>query len=210
MTGSQGRTPSKQKGKTYPPEILTPAEVMALIQGCSTRAPTGIRNRALLTLFYRAGLRMSEALDLQPKDIDLEAGTVTVLHGKNDHRRTVGLDSEAITMMAHWIDTRASLGINGRMNLFCTLKGARLQSAYVRALLPRLAAKAGIDKRVHAHALRHSLAYELMMEGVAVPIIQRQLGHANLATTAVYLDHIAPKDVIEAGQQRNDWWSEPT
>ena len=201
-------TEPANKGKTYPPEILTAEEVRALIQGCSTRAPTGIRNRALLALFYRAGLRMSEALDLHPKDIDLDAGTVTILHGKGDHRRTVGLDSEALTMVAHWVDTRASLGINGRMHLFCTLKGARLQSAYVRALLPRLAAKAGIEKRVHAHGLRHSLAYEMMMEGIAVPVIQRQLGHTNLATTAVYLDHIAPKDVIEAGQRRGDWWSD--
>jgi integrase len=69
-------------------------------------------------------------------------------------------------------------------------------------LLPRLAAKVGIDKRVHPHGLRHCLAYELMMEGVPVPIIQRQLGHASLATTDRYLRTIAPSDVIEAMQRR--------
>jgi len=77
-----------------------------------------------------------------------------------------------------------------------------LKPSYVRTALPRLAAKAGIEKRVHAHALRHTLAFELMMEGVPVPIIQRQLGHASLATTQRYLDHIAPKDVIEVMQGR--------
>lgn len=65
--------------------------------------------------------------------------------------------------------------------------GASLHQSYVRTLLPRLAAKAGIEKRVHPHGLRHTLAYELMMEGVPVPIIQRQLGHASLATQiAIY------------------------
>ena len=59
-------------------------------------------------------------------------------------------------------------------------------------------------KRVHPHGLRHTHAYEVMMEGVPVPIIQRQLGHTSLATTSRYLDHIAPKDVVEA-MQRREW-----
>jgi integrase len=57
---------------------------------------------------------------------------------------------------------------------------------------------------VHAHGLRHTHAYELMMEGVPIPIIQRQLGHTSLATTDVYLSHIAPKQVIEAIASR-EW-----
>ena len=75
----------------------------------------------------------------------------------------------------------------------------------MRTLLPRVAAKAGIDKRVHPHGLRDTMAYELMMEGVPVPIIQQQLGHASLATTDLYLRHIAPADVIGAMKERE--WS---
>jgi len=71
-------------------------------------------------------------------------------------------------------------------------------------LLPKLARQAGIEKRVHPHGLRHTHAYELMMEGVEVAIIQRQLGHVSLATTAVYLNHIAPKQVIETMRKR-EW-----
>lgn len=200
-----GREPAN-KGKTYPPEILTPDEVRSLIHAASGRAPTGIRNRALIATLYRGGLRISEALDLFPKDVDLDSGTVTILHGKGDHRRTVGLDPGTVSMVARWVDVRAGLGVNGRRKLFCTLAGDRLKASYVRGLLPRLATRAGIEKRVHAHGLRHTLAYELMQEGVPVPIIQRQLGHASLATTAVYLDHIAPLDVIEAGRQRDEDW----
>jgi site-specific recombinase XerD len=197
----QGRTPAN-KGHTYPAEVLTPVEVNALIRACSNRAPTGVRNRALISVLYRGGLRLGEALTLKPKDVDPKEGTVAVLHGKGDRRRTVGLDPGAMGMLLRWVDRRTALGVGGRAPLFCTLEGQPLKPSYVRTLLPRLAAKVGIDKRVHPHGLRHTLAFELMMEGVPVPIIQRQLGHASLATTQRYLDHIAPKDVIDAMQAR--------
>ena len=199
----RGRVPAN-RGKRYPAEILTPDEVRALLRACPNRAPTGIRNRALITVLYRGGLRLGEALALMPKDLDPAQGTVTVLHGKGDRRRTIGLDPAAMSLILRWVDGRKGLGIDGRRRLFCTLDGRPLKPSYVRTLLPRLAAKAGVTKRVHAHGLRHTLAFELMMEGVPVPIIQRQLGHASLATTQRYLDHIAPKDVIDT-MQRREW-----
>ncbi len=164
----------------------------------------GIRNRALITVLYRGGLRLSEALALKPKDVDADAGTVTVLHGKGDRRRTVGLDPGAVAIVMRWVDKRQQLRIDRRAPLFCTLQGQELKPSYVRTLLPRLATKALIDKRVHPHGLRHTHAYELMMEGVPVPIIQQQLGHASLATTDRYLRHIATRDVVMAMQAR-EW-----
>ncbi len=88
--------------------------------------------------------------------------------------------------------------------MFCTLQGKTLQTRYVRTLLPRLARKAGIAKRVHAHGLRHTHAAELAAEGVPPNQIQRQLGHASLATTSRYLDHIAPQDLVDA-MRRREW-----
>jgi len=137
-------------------------------------------------------------------DTDPGAGTVTVLHGEGDRRRTVGLDPGAMGIVMRWMDCRHSLAVNARGPLLCTLEGRPLKSSYVRTLLPRLATKAGIAKRVHPHGLRHTHAYELMMEGVPVPIIQQQLGHASLATTDRYLRHFAPRDVVEAMQAR-EW-----
>ena len=198
-----GRT-APNKGRSYPAEVLTPDEVTALIKACSNRAPTGIRNRALITSLYRGGLRLAEALALAPKDFDLNRGTITVLHGKGDRRRTVGIDPGAVAIVGRWVDRRMALELGRGSPLFCTLDGKALHPSYVRTLLPRLATKVGIDKRVHPHGLRHTMAFELMMEGVPVPIIQKQLGHANLATTQRYLDHIAPKDVVEVMQQR-EW-----
>lgn len=198
----KGRTPAN-KDKKYPPEVLTPDEARRLIEACSNRAPTGIRNRALIVVMYRGGLRAGETLALRPKDVNTAAGTITVLRGKGDRRRVVGLDPGAVAILSRWIETRHSRGINGHAPLFCTLQGKRLQPSYLRTLLPRLANKAKIEKRVHPHGLRHTHAYELMMEGVPVPIIQQQLGHTSLATTDRYVSHLAPVDLIHRMQDRS-------
>ena len=193
------------KGQRYPAEILTADEVRALIRACSNRAPTGIRNRALLVLLYRAGCRISEALRLLPKDLDRAAGTATVLRGKGGTRRTIGLDPGAFAVVERWLDVRAKLGITSRAPIICTLKGKPVASAYVRALMPRLARRAGIEKRVHAHGLRHTHAAELALEGHPMNLIQAQLGHSSLATTSRYLAHIGPAQLIQAMRART--WS---
>jgi site-specific recombinase XerC len=136
-------------GKQFPAEILTQEEVRTLINTCSSKSATGIRNRALLVAMYRGGLRVSEALSLRPKDIDADEGTLTILHGKGDLRRTIGIDPGALAVISRWLERRERLGLNGRHPLFCTLAGEQMHSAYVRSLMPRLAKKAGIEKRVH-------------------------------------------------------------
>ena len=196
--------PSKpwNKGRKLPAEPLTQDEVLALLKGCSNRAPTGIRNRALIALFYRAGLRVKEALSLMPKDCDLKQGTIRVLHGKGDKSRLVGLDPEASAVLQRWLDRRQRLGINGRHPVFCTLKGKPLYSAYTRNLMKRLAAKVGIEKRVHPHGLRHTHAYELANEGTPLHVIQQQLGHSSLATTDRYVRHLNPQAVVDVMRGR--------
>ena len=190
------------KGKRFPAEILTDSEVDALIEACSSRAPTGIRNRALIVLLYRGGLRISEALALKPKDLDAELGSIRVLEGKGKKDRTIGLDPASFAVIGRWLDERRSRRINGRARLLCTLEGKPLKDAYVRALFKRLGKKARIEKRVHPHGLRHSHAAQLAQEGLPVNVIQAQLGHSSLATTSLYLDHIAPQQLIDLMKQR--------
>jgi site-specific recombinase XerD len=190
------------RGRKLPPEPLTEEEVRALIRATSNRAPTGIRNRALLVLLYRGGLRAGEALALLPKDLDERQGTVRVLHGKGDKARLVGLDEGAWGILQRWLDRRSDLGISRRRRVFCTLKGQPLQGRYVRSMIQRLARKAGIEKRVHAHGLRHTHAFELANEATPLHVIQQQLGHSSLATTDRYIRHLAPREVVEAMQGR--------
>lgn len=183
--------PPTNRGVKFPAEILGPEEVRALLYAPSSRAPTGMRNRALIAVMYGAGLRLSEALALKPSDVNLDAGEIRVLHGKGDQARTAGIDQGAVVHLARWVDKRKALGIRGRV-LLCRLDGGAVDPRYVRAMLRRVADKAGIDKRVHPHGLRHTHAAELERDGFTVTEIQQQLGHSSLNTTAIYLNHISP------------------
>jgi site-specific recombinase XerD len=187
------------KGRKLPPELLTPDEVRALLQACSPNAPTGVRNRALLITLYRAGLRLDEALGLLPADVDRGVGVLRV------GSREAGIDTGALAVVGHWLEVRSALGMPGDVPLFCTLSGGPLQPAYVRQLLPRLAEKAGIMKRVHASGLRYTHAAELAAEGLPAELISAQLGHESLASTGRYLRRIPPKDRIGALNRRQ--WS---
>lgn len=187
------------QGRRFPAEPLTAAEVGLLLAQCSRRAPTGIRNRAMIVIMYHTGLRISEVLDLKVSDIDVIIGSVRVLHGKGNKARTVGLDDDGLIAVQRWMDTRKALGIrNGK--LFCTLAGGPVSDRYVRDMMKRLASKAGVEKRVHPHALRHSNAVEMQNQGATVSVISRHLGHSSSAVTARYLDHVSPADVITAGR----------
>jgi len=195
------------KGQKLPPEVLTREEVNALMRACSKRAPTGVRNRALIAMLYRGQLRISEALALKPKDLNRQAGTVRVLHGKGDRARTIGLDDGAWAIVELWLQCRQRLGLSGRHPLFCTLQGKPLLSSYARGLFARLGKKAGIEKRVHPHGLRHTGAAEMRAEGVDIGVISRQLGHTTVATTSRYIAHLHPTAVVEA-MKRRGWEAE--
>lgn len=192
------------RGRKFPAEPLTREEVLALLGTCSRRAPTGMRDRALICLLWRGQLRISEALALKVADFDPRACTVRVLHGKGDKARVVVIDSQAADVLIAWLEVRRKLGWNGHRPIFCTLAGKAITTAQVRAMLPRRARKAGIAKRVHAHGLRHTGASELAGEGVALIDIQHQLGHSSAATTDRYLHAINP--VARAERLRARTW----
>lgn len=205
-------TGGQNRGLRLPIEVISPDEFIALLGACG-RSATGLRNRALLAVLYGAGLRLSETLGLYRKDLDLELGILHVLHGKGNRRRAVGIDADNLETLRKWDALRAAARVvqvpTEGPNLFgpltpwlCTLDGRRLDPSYCRHLLPRLAARAGIAKRVHPHGLRHSLSAQLALEGVPVNVIQQQLGHRSLNTTSRYLEHIHPTQLVETMRSR--------
>ena len=204
------------KGKKFPAEVYSRDEMDRLLKATG-RGVAGKRNKAMLMMGWRCGLRLDEVLGLKAKDVDLSKGAVRVLHGKGDQARTVGLPEDARDALQLWVNTRKALGCKKTQPLFCTIsegrggdeakakpyeKCGKLSHAYVRTVMGRLRNRADIDKRVHFHGLRHTFAWELSEEGKPVAMIQRALGHASLQTTATYLDHIAPHDLIEVMKDR--------
>lgn len=192
------------KGAKFPAEPLTQEEVKALMGVCSRRAPTGIRDRALICVLWRGQLRVSEALALKVADFDPAACTLRVLKGKGKKARVAVIDQQAADVLTAWLECRKKLGLNGHKPIFCTLQGKPVNSAQVREMLPRRARKAGIEKRVHAHGLRHTGASELAQEGVTLLDIQQQLGHSSAATTDKYLHQLNP--VARAERLRSRTW----
>jgi integrase len=201
-----GQKPANH-GRTYPAEVLTAGEVAALLSACG-RGAAGLRNRALIIVLWRGGLRCSEALALELRDVDRDAGTLTIRHGKGNRRRVVGLDPPAFAVLERWIVRRSRLAVPRGAPVFCAISkgsiGRPISPSYWRETIKRLGVKAGIDKRVHSHGLRHTHAVELMRESAPMLHISRQLGHSSIAITQRYVDHLEPGEVI-ALMQRRPW-----
>jgi len=197
----------KNKSNKRPPEVYTPEEIKALINGCGRRSPSGVRNAGLIAILYGAGLRINEALSLVPSDLDLSKGLIRVLHGKGDKYRTCGLSPDCQAILERWLERRKAMGFNGREPVFCGISknawGTSLNDSYFRVAFPRLGRKVGIEKRIHCHALRHSMANELSNEGQNLSIISAQLGHSSLAITDRYIKKIAPLELVNAMRSRN-------
>lgn len=189
-------------------EILAPEEVLALMQRCSRRAVTGIRNRAVIALLFGSGLRIGEAFALRPRDFDIDRLAITVHAGKGGCRRVAALLPDVVDAVQRWIDRRRELGVGHDAPLFCTTArgatgphrtapGGPLSREYFARFLRRIAARAGLTKRVHPHGLRHSHADLLRRRGFDVEEIRKQLGHRSLQVTGIYLDHLGSHDLPE-------------
>ena len=196
-----------RKSSRLDADLLTSGEIELLMRQCSRRAPTGVRNRALIAVCWRCGLRIGEALALAVKDFDADSGTLVVQRGKGGKRRVVGVDSGTVALVSRWIDQRGKRRIPSGGPLFCTLAGRPLDQSYIRHLLPRLARKAGIERRVHAHGLRHAFAVDLVRSGAPLYVVRDALGHTSIATTQVYLSRVGAHEAVEA--MRNREWLGP-
>jgi integrase len=132
-----------------------------------------VRNRVLIALLYCSGLRLSEALALDLCDLDQEHVRVSGRRAREAH-----LFEAARPYLEVWTALRAEIDL-ARAPYFCTLRGERLSTTYVRAMLTRLARCAGLEQRVHAHLLRHSCAARLARAGLDGEALARQLGQAS-------------------------------
>jgi site-specific recombinase XerD len=196
-----GRAP-RNKGMHYPPDPPGVEEIV-LVMRQAGHDRHGLRVRALVAVLWRGGLRISEALALNETDVDERRGSLLIRHGKGDKRREAGMDQFGFEQLAAWTAERVSLPPGP---LFCVIdgptRGRRWSATAARAELRALAVDAGVRRRFAPHQLRHAHAVELAREGVAINIIQRELGHTDLGTTSTYLQGIDPSEIIDAVRSR--------
>jgi len=179
------------------PEVLTESEQKALLAQPNSRYPTGARNKTMLQLMLDTGLRLAEACALRWKDIDLTTGKLMVRQGKGSKDRTLWIGEDDLELLQGWRERQAKDVQGDPAHVFTTLAGKALSHRYVQQMVKRLAVKAGIEKNIHPHTLRHSFATDLYRETSKIRLVQKALGHSDLSTTMIYT-HVFDEELEDA------------
>jgi integrase/recombinase XerD len=179
------------------PVVLSFEDVVRLLGAPDVTKPRGRRDRAMLSLMYAAGLRVSELCALKASDLDRRRGFVNVL-GKGGKRRLVPVGEVALEDVDACLkDARPARAGRAHPALFLSSWGRPLSRQAFWKLVLRYARKAGITKPISPHKLRHSFATHLLERGADLRSVQALLGHANIATTEIYT-HLTPDHVRQA------------
>ena len=179
------------------PEVLTETEQEALLAQPNPRYLTGQRNRTMLRLMLDIGLRLSEVINLQWRDIDLNSGKVMVRQGKGSKDRTLWTGEANLAALVAWRERQAQECSGSPQTVFTTKMGGQLDTRYIQRMVKRYAAKAGIEKNITPHTLRHTFATDLYRGTTNIRLTQKALGHSNLQTTQIYT-HIVDEELEEA------------
>lgn len=170
------------------PQVLDADEATRLVE-VPTDVPLGLRDRALLELFYSSGLRLSELCALRWRDLDMASGFVTVL-GKGNKQRKVPVGSHARNALEAW---RAEQGGANEAHVFPGRGAGPISQRAVQIRLKQLAQRQGLFKHVHPHMLRHSFASHILESSGDLRGVQELLGHADIATTQIYTHVVADR-----------------
>ncbi|PLA94505.1 site-specific tyrosine recombinase XerD [Ligilactobacillus salivarius] len=185
------------KKKQHLPQVLTKEEVEKLLHSPNTGQVLGLRDRAMLELMYATGLRISEIINLKLEDLHLTMGTLQTL-GKGHKERIVPVGDEAIKWTNRYLEeARPKLLKQKRSNyLFLNFHGNNLTRQGVWKNLKAEVRKAGIQKNITPHTLRHSFATHILENGADLRIVQELLGHADISTTQIYT-HLSNKQLAD-------------
>ena len=176
-------TPKKPK---HLPNCLSEDEVEALLNAPDLSTPSGLRDKAMLETMYSSGLRVSELLNLEKGQVNLNKGVITVF-GKGAKERKVPIADYAVEYIRQYItEVRNKNENKGSKYLFLSKKGEPLSRVYFFKQVKKYSELAGITTNVSPHTLRHSFATHLLNHGAQLRIVQGMLGHTNIATTQIY------------------------
>jgi len=169
------------------PKFLSIEEVDRLLAQPDTRAPRGLRDKALIEVLYATGLRVSELVGLRAGDLNLEEGYLTCI-GKGDKQRMVPLGQDAVDWVRRYISEGRPAILKKRTSpwLFVNAQGGGLSRVGFWKVLKAHGKAAGLSRELSPHVLRHSFATHLLERGADLRMIQVMLGHADLSTTQIY------------------------
>ncbi len=183
------------------PDTLSEKEVDLLLKAPDMRKPLGVRDRAILEMFYASGLRVSELANLQTTDLHLEDGYIRVI-GKGRKERVIPIARDSANILECYLEeVRPILCDNPYLqNVFVSRREKALCRQRLWQIIKKYTKDAGIMKNVTPHTLRHSFASHLLQNGAPLRVIQEMLGHADIATTQIYT-HVNPERLKSIHQQ---------
>jgi integrase/recombinase XerD len=169
------------------PKALSEREVEALLNASDLATPVGLRDKAMVELKYAAGLRVSELVSLSGAQINLRQGALRVT-GKGGKDRVVPFGAEAQSWIERYLAEARPLlaGASRSAALFLSERGEAMTRQAFWYRIKQLCLRAGIDKNVSPHTLRHSFATHLVNHGADLRVVQLLLGHSDLSTTQIY------------------------
>jgi integrase/recombinase XerD len=185
------------------PRSLTEEEVEALLAAPAVSDPLGHRDRTMLEVLYATGLRVSELVNLKLAAVNLNQGVIRIV-GKGDRERLIPLGEEAVQWVQHFLQgPRVEILLERQTDyLFPTRRGDRMTRQAFWHIIKRYARKAGIQKELSPHTLRHAFATHLLNHGADLRVVQMLLGHSDLSTTQIYT-HVARERLKDLHSQHH-------
>ncbi len=185
------------------PRSLSEAEVESLLGAPVVSDPLGYRDRTMLEVLYATGLRVSELVSLKLDQINMNQGVTRVL-GKGNRERLIPLGEEAVRWLRAFISGARNDILLDRSTdyLFPTRRGDRMTRQAFWHIIKRYARKAGVDRELSPHTLRHAFATHLLNHGADLRVVQMLLGHSDLSTTQIYT-HVARERMKELHSQHH-------
>ena len=177
------------------PVCLSLEEVEALLDAPNLKTDTGIRDKAMLELMYASGLRVSELLSLERKNLNISKGIVLIF-GKGAKERKVPVGEFAMEYIVNYLNSvRKKYDKKSSKYLFLNRKGDPISRVFFFKQIRKYALEAGIDKVISPHTLRHCFATHMLEGGAQLKAVQEMLGHTNIATTQIYT-HVSTKRIL--------------
>lgn len=169
------------------PKALSNDEIEKLLKPENPATPENLRDRAILEVAYASGLRLSELKNLRLEQLHLEAGFINVI-GKGNKERVVPIGKKAVEALNRYIETARPKLVTPKSpaNVFLTKRGTPFASVTLWLRIKNRVRRAGIERNITPHMLRHSFATHLLEHGADLRVIQELLGHASIGTTEIY------------------------
>jgi len=187
ITSNQFKLIKNPKKEKHLPNFLQPDELQSIFDSIELETPLGIRNRLIIELLYATGLRVSELVSLELKDINFSSHEIRVT-GKGDKERIVFFGDYALKYLKMYLNRSRSILLNGKKEdiLLLNKDGNPITARGIEVVIDKIVNEAALKHNISPHVIRHTFATDMLNNGADLKSVQELLGHSSLSTTQIY------------------------